>query len=172
MNWSWQAQTNNSAHNCENVGRLLEKVRRLRPELWRQNDWLLHRDNAPSYISYFTRESLSKGNMTVLLHSRTYLFPNRRWNWNAAILTQLRWSKQNSRRCWTPSQNMVSRIHLKIGRSSGNGAYVWMGITSRMKLASRPKVNFWPNGSTSARYYGWIFTCCCLLRRMKVNIGL
>jgi hypothetical protein len=34
-------------------------VRRLRPELWRQKNWLLHQDNSPYHTSFFTREFLS-----------------------------------------------------------------------------------------------------------------
>jgi hypothetical protein len=43
-------------------------VRRLRPELWRQKNWLLHHDNAPSHISFLPREFLTKPNMTVVSH--------------------------------------------------------------------------------------------------------
>jgi hypothetical protein len=35
-------------------------------------------------------------------------------NWKASILTQLKWLRQNVRRCWTPSQNTTSRVHLKL----------------------------------------------------------
>jgi hypothetical protein len=31
------------------------------------------------------------------------------------------------------------------------------GITSRVMTASRPKVSFWPDGSTSPRNYRWLF---------------
>jgi hypothetical protein len=31
--------------------------------------------------------------------------------------------RQICRRCWTPSQNTTSRMHLKNGRSAKNGAY-------------------------------------------------
>jgi hypothetical protein len=31
-------------------------VRRLRPELWRQKNWLLHHDIAPSHTTFFTRD--------------------------------------------------------------------------------------------------------------------
>jgi hypothetical protein len=48
-------------------------------------------------------------------------------------------------------------MHLKIGRSAGNSAYVQMGISSRVMVASRPKVSFWPDSSTSPRNYGWLF---------------
>jgi hypothetical protein len=35
-----------------------ENVQRLRPELWRQKNWLLHHDNAPFDTSFFTRDFL------------------------------------------------------------------------------------------------------------------
>jgi hypothetical protein len=34
-------------------------------------------------------------------------------------LTQLRWWRQNLRRCWIPSQNTTSRIHLKTTKALG-----------------------------------------------------
>jgi hypothetical protein len=41
-------QTVKSAYYCHVLRRLRENVRRLRPELWRQKNWLLHHENAPS----------------------------------------------------------------------------------------------------------------------------
>jgi hypothetical protein len=67
----------------------------------------------------------------------------------------LRWSRQNCRRCWTPSQNTISRMHLKIGRNSGNGAYVWNGTTPRMMMDG----SFWPDGSIIPWNYGYILVC-------------
>jgi hypothetical protein len=49
-------------------------VRRLHPELWQQNNWLLHHDNALSHTSFFTREFLTKNNMAVARHP-PYLSP-------------------------------------------------------------------------------------------------
>jgi hypothetical protein len=34
------------------------------------------------------------------------------------------------------------RMHLQNGRSAGNGAYAWKGTTSKVMVASRPKVSF------------------------------
>jgi hypothetical protein len=48
-------QTVNSAYYCDVLRRLRENVKRLRPELWRQKNWLLHHDNAPSHTSFFTK---------------------------------------------------------------------------------------------------------------------
>jgi hypothetical protein len=38
-------QTINSAHYSDHLRRLQENVRILRPEIWRQNNWLLHQHN-------------------------------------------------------------------------------------------------------------------------------
>jgi hypothetical protein len=46
------------------------------------------------------RDWLSTHNQITFL-----CFPDWRQNWNAAILTQLRWSRQNRGWCWTPSKN-------------------------------------------------------------------
>jgi hypothetical protein len=38
------------------------------PNLWEQKNWLLHHNNAPSHTFFFTREFLTKNNMTVIPH--------------------------------------------------------------------------------------------------------
>jgi hypothetical protein len=75
---------------------------------------------------------------------------------NTAILTQLGWSKQNRRRPWTLTEHDFQDA-LKNGRSSGNGAYTRKETTSRVMVASSPKVTFWPQGRTSPVNYGWFF---------------
>jgi hypothetical protein len=61
---------------CDVLRRLRETVRRLHPEFWRQNNRLLHHDNAPSHTSFFTGEFLNKNNMTVVPHPPYFsLFP-------------------------------------------------------------------------------------------------
>jgi hypothetical protein len=49
-------QTDYSAYYYGVLLRLRENVLRLRGKLWRQENWLLHHDNAPSDTSVFTRE--------------------------------------------------------------------------------------------------------------------
>jgi hypothetical protein len=44
-------QTVNSTYSCDVLQRLREHERRLRPELWRQKNCLLHHDNAASHTS-------------------------------------------------------------------------------------------------------------------------
>ena len=53
---------------CEGLRRLRENVRRKRPELWKNGDWLLHHGNAPAYTSLVVREFLTKNNMTTVPH--------------------------------------------------------------------------------------------------------
>jgi hypothetical protein len=43
------------------------------PKFWRQKNWMLYHDNAPSHTSFFTREFWTKNNMTVVLHPPTFL---------------------------------------------------------------------------------------------------
>jgi hypothetical protein len=46
-------------------------------------------------------------------------------------------------------------MHLKNGRSAGNGAYTWKGTTLRLMVANRPKISFWSYGSTNLGNYGY-----------------
>jgi hypothetical protein len=55
-----KSQNVNSGFYCEVLRRLRENVRRLRPKLWREQTWLLHRDNAPSHTSVLTQQFLAK----------------------------------------------------------------------------------------------------------------
>jgi hypothetical protein len=97
-----------------------ENVQRLCPELWWHRNVLLHHGNAPSHISFWTRNCFTKNNIIVVPTHPTFLcFPDWRKNRVAAIFTQLSWSRQNRRRCWTPSQNTTSRKHLKMVEALG-----------------------------------------------------
>jgi len=44
-------QTVNGKFYCEVLRRLRENVRRKWPEMWKNEDWLLHHDNAPAHTS-------------------------------------------------------------------------------------------------------------------------
>jgi hypothetical protein len=46
----------------------VNSVRRLRPELWLEQTWLLHHDKAPSHTSFLTQQFLSKNKMAVIPH--------------------------------------------------------------------------------------------------------
>jgi hypothetical protein len=61
-----------------------------------------------------------------------------------------------------PRQNHTLTEHdfqdaFKNGRSAGNSAYVLKGTTTKSIVASRPKVNFWPDGSMNPGNYGYKF---------------
>jgi hypothetical protein len=47
-------------------------MRRRRPELWREQTWLIHHNNAPSYTSVLTQQFLAKQKW---LSSPTYRTP-------------------------------------------------------------------------------------------------
>jgi hypothetical protein len=98
-------------------------VQRFPIELWRKKNWLLCHDNAPSRISFLARELLTN-KLTVAPQPLPSVPPFWRQNWKSAILTELRWSRQNRSRWWTPSQDTVSRMHLKCKRSTGKGDYI------------------------------------------------
>ncbi|CAK9799943.1 Mariner Mos1 transposase [Anthophora quadrimaculata] len=46
--------------------RLRENIRRKRPDLWKNNSWFLHHDNAPSHTSTLVREFLAKNSTNVI----------------------------------------------------------------------------------------------------------
>jgi hypothetical protein len=62
-----ESQTDNSAYYCDVLRKLRE---RLRLELWRQNNWLLRHDNAPTHTSVFTSEFLTNF-LKILYPART-----------------------------------------------------------------------------------------------------
>ena len=45
---------------CEVLRGLRDNVRRKRPEMWKNGDWLLHHDNAPAHTSLVVREFLTQ----------------------------------------------------------------------------------------------------------------
>jgi len=49
-------QTVNQVHYLEVLERLREKVRRKRPEIFANNSWILHHDNAPAHMALSVRE--------------------------------------------------------------------------------------------------------------------
>jgi hypothetical protein len=61
-------RTVNSTYYSEVSWRLRENVRRLRAELWRKKNWLLHHDIAKSHTFFSTREIFTKKKMTIISH--------------------------------------------------------------------------------------------------------
>ena len=61
-------QTVNQVYYLEVLKRLREKVRRKRPELFANNSWILHHDNAPAHTTLSVREFLATKQITMLEH--------------------------------------------------------------------------------------------------------
>ena len=77
-------QTVNQVYYLEVLKRLREKVRWKRPEIFANNSWILHHDNAPAHMALSVREFLATKQITVLehpicspdlAHSDFFLFP-------------------------------------------------------------------------------------------------
>ena len=80
-------KTVNQVYYLEVLKRLREKVRRKRPEIFANNSWILHHDNAPAHTALFVREFLATKQVTVLEHpahspdlapSDFFLFPKKK----------------------------------------------------------------------------------------------
>ena len=65
--WVPSGQTVNQQYYIEFLTKLHERVRRKRPELWR-NGWILHQENAPAHIALYVNQLLANKNITVLEH--------------------------------------------------------------------------------------------------------
>jgi len=61
-------QTVNQVYYLEVLERMREKVRRKRPELFSNNSWILHHDNAPAHTTLSVRQILATKQITVLEH--------------------------------------------------------------------------------------------------------
>lgn len=59
-------QTVNKEYYLTVLKNLRDAVRRKRPELWKNNSWILHHDNAPSHSAHLIGEFLSKNQTSVL----------------------------------------------------------------------------------------------------------
>jgi hypothetical protein len=58
-------QTANQVYYLEVLKRLREKVGRKLPELFANNSWILHHDNAPAHTALTVREFLANKQVTV-----------------------------------------------------------------------------------------------------------
>ena len=61
-------QTDNWKIYCEVLRRLRENVRRKQPEILKNGNWLLHRDNAPAHSSLGVKEFFTKTKVTAVTH--------------------------------------------------------------------------------------------------------
>jgi transposase len=56
----------NKEHYLEMMRRLRENIRKKRPDLWRNNSWMLRRDNAPVHRSMLVTNFLAKNSTTIV----------------------------------------------------------------------------------------------------------
>ena len=63
--WVPGGQTVNKQYFIEVLTKLHERLRRKRPELWR-NGWILHQDNAPSHNALSVEQFFANKNISVL----------------------------------------------------------------------------------------------------------
>jgi len=52
----------------EVVARLMDALRRKRPELWENQTWMLHHDNSSAHVSLLIRSYLAKHQRSVVFH--------------------------------------------------------------------------------------------------------
>jgi hypothetical protein len=121
-------------HRPDNRGvlrQLRENVRRLRPELGRQKIRLLRHDNAPSHASFFTREFLTKSNVTFIPHPfhQLKIKPEGRHFEKIYVAGRLQ-----------AVLNALTEHDFQDGCRKWQKR--WGGGTSRAMVASRPKVGF------------------------------
>jgi len=97
-------QTVSGKFYCEVLRRLRENVRRKRPEMRKNGDWLLHRDNAPALTSLTVREFLTRNNMITVPHPAyspdlplAISACSLKWNcgWKGGVSYPVKISKQN-----------------------------------------------------------------------------
>jgi len=80
----------------EVLARLRDPVHRKRPELWKNQTWMLHHDNAPAHASLLIRSYLAKHHTSVVPHppyspdlapSDIFLFPKLKTTLTLILLT-------------------------------------------------------------------------------------
>jgi hypothetical protein len=118
-------------------------VRGLRPELWRQKNWQLHRDNVSSHISFFTRKFLTNNNMTVVPHPHYLsLLPRLKIKLIGRHFDTIEVIEAESQAVLNTLTEHDFQDAFKNGRSTGNCAYAQKGTTSRVMVVSSATLIF------------------------------
>lgn len=102
-----QGQSVNKEYYLAVMRRLREAIRQKRPNLWRDNSWLLHHDNAPAHTSLLVREYLTKNQVTIIAQAPYspdmapadfFLFPKLKIPLRGRRFDSIEDIKQNSKR--------------------------------------------------------------------------
>ena len=64
--FSPEGQTVNKEYHLSVIKRLREQIRRKRADLWKENSWILHHDNAPSHKAIIVNEFLAKNSTNII----------------------------------------------------------------------------------------------------------
>ncbi|VVC37276.1 Transposase, type 1 [Cinara cedri] len=67
--WVPEGQTVNQVYYLSVLATLRERVRKKRPELWKNNSWILHQDNAPAHNALSVKQYLAGKRTPVLKHA-------------------------------------------------------------------------------------------------------
>lgn len=68
VEWVPEGQTVNQKYYIEVLEKLRERVRKKRPDMWKNNSWILHQDNAPAHNALSVKRFLAKKSIPVLEH--------------------------------------------------------------------------------------------------------
>lgn len=68
IEWVPAGQTVNQAYYKTVLQKLRERVRKKRPDLWKNNAWILHQDNAPAHTALSVKQFLADNKIPVLNH--------------------------------------------------------------------------------------------------------
>ena len=163
-------RTVNSRFYCEILWRLREKVRRHHPQLWREQTWLLHHDNARLTLPFSPTSFWQKAKLLSSPTHRTppiwhpvtsSYFQKWNWSWKDAGSIPLRRSRPNRRECLKLWQKRTSRKRSKNGGDIGTGVYMREGTTSGVTATDRPYGEFYNFYRVSPENFGSTLICTC-----------
>jgi hypothetical protein len=132
---SWHAKQSFFAYYCDVLRRLCENVRILRPELWRQKNWLLLDCNAPSHTSFSPGNFYPKTSWLSSPSYLTFLFSTI-WDKNERAPFWHNWGDRGRLACGAEHPHRLLRwwwwpVCLRQDGSSIPGMYVWLFVIER-----------------------------------------
>jgi len=129
---------------------LMDAVRRKRPELWENQTWMLHHDNAPSHASLLIRSYLAKYETSVVPHPRYspdlapahfFLFPKLKTTMKGRRFQTIEEIQENAIRELRAIKHVRSGKHPNNGRNVGNGVSPVEGITLKGTVLKMRKMS-------------------------------
>jgi transposase len=138
---------------------LRENVPKRHPELWREQTWLLHHDNAPFHTSVVTQQFLAK--MAVIpnppyspaLAPCDFIFPKMKLKLKGRRFDTTEDIQAESQRVLGTLTENGFQERSKNGGDGDTGVYMRDGTTSRMMAADRPYGEFYYFYSVCPQYF-------------------